>query len=527
MTPGYFGPLSDTIKAAPPSETEELRVNGASFVTYDLFYADEKFVVSDLSQLGLVPITTKYPYLEGIFDLSPEERNNHRRFVLTKEISLNASFDLSLEFNGNAKIHVTIFADQFILLETMFVIDRRQLFPNIASMQPHRPLTTSELLSLFLEINADGDIFHRVEAVRLGIVGDLRGLLDIQLARTVHSSRKYSAIQIWDIEGLTEWAATNSWLPNGRQIVNTFAWELSALLNVNSDLNRRVRTWKDRTHEQVKNQIDVGIDAVAIHRVLVNEFVCMEVTQIDYPSGADSRSLQRMESYGYDSTSIFLWSYIVAQNCLLVTLSRSASERLAQLGKALNVLDTKSAVDGLRQDFLVAVKESLRFRSRTYEVLEKLYWLSDKVKEPRHARFILDQQTRARGPDVRRELKLKLDELRDITMGAAQLNIDIENQASIEQLREVAAAQRDAVKDIHHVATTISESERRLGFIKFLFSATAIFGFSDFMIGVTGVSQPIWMWQLIWGGVAVLVLGIVYALSQRPSKTSKKKNGKE
>lgn len=135
------------------------------------------------------------------------------------------------------------------------------------------------------------------------------------------------AIQIWNLDGTS--ARPGSTLYDGLAETRQYAWEISALLGASSDHILRDGLWRRRSADQVYFELGSGFAFFPDHMVLVNSSCCLEITHL--PAWLRDRSRFRLEAYGYDSSSIFVWSVAMLRSAVTGDLTNRYRESLAQL----------------------------------------------------------------------------------------------------------------------------------------------------------------------------------------------------
>jgi hypothetical protein len=118
------------------------------------------------------------------------------------------------------------------------------------------------------------------------------------------------SLQIWDIASKTFREEEEI---NGEELASCYELELSAILSCYNEHFSKDGLWKQQSANQVHRSALSKTDVLMDHQVLLSERVCIEISQVNHPI-LRPISATRLSAYGYDSTSIFLWGYIVIMN---------------------------------------------------------------------------------------------------------------------------------------------------------------------------------------------------------------------
>lgn len=189
-------------------------------------------------------------------------------------------------------------------------------------------------------------------------------------AAQVSPIERSMAIQLWDLDG-TYVDGTQSRPPTpyrGLEETQRYSWELSAVLSFSSDHVVKDRLWLRRTPSQVFAQVAEGFAFFDDHIVFMNNNCCLEVSHL--PIDLRERSRYRLEMYGYDSSSTFIWT--------LETLRWFALSNLrSQYKQTIRILLGK-------KDLSAASRNSLLQRwMQDSAAIDQILALREHLKEPR------------------------------------------------------------------------------------------------------------------------------------------------
>ncbi len=135
------------------------------------------------------------------------------------------------------------------------------------------------------------------------------------------------AMQVWNLDGTTDRDSGRRY--EGLRESAEYAWEIAALLSYSSDHLLEGDLWVQRNPQQVFNQVRVGSAFFDDHMVFVTTDCCLEMSHL--PAWLRDRSAYRLATYGYDSSSIFVWSAEALKAAVLTDLGRRYRERLSEL----------------------------------------------------------------------------------------------------------------------------------------------------------------------------------------------------
>lgn len=178
------------------------------------------------------------------------------------------------------------------------------------------------------------------------------------------------AIQLWDLDGSRVDGSRLRADSPYRSLEETqqYCWELSALLSFSTDHVVKDRLWLRRNPSQVFAEVAEAFAFFDDHAVFLNRNCCLEVSHL--PIQLRERSRYRMQSYGYDSSSIFIWSLETLRWFALSTLRSQYKQTVLEL---LSQKDLSAAArTGLLQQ-----------RIQHAAVIDQLLAIYEHLKEPR------------------------------------------------------------------------------------------------------------------------------------------------
>ncbi|MFJ5733642.1 hypothetical protein [Streptomyces paradoxus] len=187
------------------------------------------------------------------------------------------------------------------------------------------PLTTDALLR-FLSLLSAPDIRRTLAEQSAGALADAVGIErgDIEKTWAVEGSL---ALQLWNLDG-TQGRASAS-LYAGVAESAAYAWEISALLSYATDHLLEDGLWLRRSPQSVFGHVRTGMAFFDDHMVFVNSDCCLEMAHL--PAWLRGRSQFRLSAYGYDSSSIFVWTVGILRRIVCDDLSSRYRAALADL----------------------------------------------------------------------------------------------------------------------------------------------------------------------------------------------------
>jgi hypothetical protein len=139
-------------------------------------------------------------------------------------------------------------------------------------------------------------------------------------------------VQLWDLEGsvLSDGGGPRPLVPYaGLDESRRYAWELSAFMSYPIDHIMKDQLWRQRRADQVFGEVGEGFSALDDHMVFVNHCCCLEISHL--PVQLKERSRFRMQNYGYDSASMFVWTIGNLRSMVLADLRERYQGTVAEL----------------------------------------------------------------------------------------------------------------------------------------------------------------------------------------------------
>jgi hypothetical protein len=228
-------------------------------------------------------------------------------------------------------------------------------------------------------------------------------------------------IDVWSLTGTLGRPQEEAFL--GSRDCARYSWALSAILNHSSD-HVANGFFNGMSHEEVYSQMRHGYCFMEDHGIFVNNSCCLEITHFD--DWTPQRSWDRLLHYGYDSSSLYLWSIAILRN----ETYRMTSERFGEL-----ILDLTDHRSRGRADDSEAYDECLR----ALRLLDNVQALHLSLKEPR-SQLIDAEYHRIFGDSVlESSARSRLEGVRTLLLERSNRIEDEHSQTGITRLTLAAA----------------------------------------------------------------------------------------
>jgi hypothetical protein len=135
------------------------------------------------------------------------------------------------------------------------------------------------------------------------------------------------AIQVWNMDGSDGFKSGK--LYSGISDSARFAWEISAIMSHSSDHFTEDGLWMRRSPHQVYGLVHLGSCFFDDHMVFATADSCLEMAHL--PAWLRDRSKFRLQQYGYDSSSIFIWSVSILRRSIMDDLAKRYRSMISEL----------------------------------------------------------------------------------------------------------------------------------------------------------------------------------------------------
>jgi hypothetical protein len=368
-----FEAMSD-VPAAPT--VGELQVSGLSVIFYTALRLREGALAAAAKRSKIIRIVGENSYADKLIE---------GEAIFYSELLPAGRLPGELAFAAHARADTVPQAlvwldDEYAISVVPLVFSTGLRTDSLTGLELSRPLALGDVLEV-LRVVTDERIADRISRqavatlVSDGIVRDQ----DVKLAWPLHT---LPGIQIWDLSGTHRAAVPYEGVNESRR----FCWEISTLMAHATDHVVYDGLWRRRSRDQVFNDVGSGFTVLGDHMVFLNSSCCLEISHL--PINLRPRSEFRMKSYGYDSSSIFVWT--VANLRLAVTgdlanryrtvMEELVAERSISTGRHVAL-----SKDYLRHSALIARITGLphlmrEFRNRVfYEEISRLRMSDDSI----------------------------------------------------------------------------------------------------------------------------------------------------
>lgn len=262
--------------------------------------------------------------------------------------------------------------------------------------------------------------------------------------------------------------------------------------------------WKQRSEEEVDGCVLHRTSVLNDHQVIIGRKVCLEISQVDVPK-LESLSQARLNTYGYDSTSVFLWGYI---QILKKNLLRCYEETVRNRDKVNAILQS----NGNGVEKLVGITEE---NIKLYVRMELSGRMKSSCIEDRHRRFIENGIENTGLGSMQSEIKEMFSQIDD----AINVAIAVENSSTNHETSAV-------LKSINRANRLQAESSGKMNLLTIIFSTSAVCTMANYIISIWKKGDH------VKGRILVLVLCIagifaVWCIAGRIHRRKAEKNGED
>ncbi|GLY89104.1 hypothetical protein [Actinoallomurus iriomotensis] len=182
------------------------------------------------------------------------------------------------------------------------------------------------------------------------------------------------AVQIWDLTGTAHRDADEMYA--GIYESRKYAWEISAILGYPSDHILHDGLWLQRGPELVFHEVSTGFRFLDDHMVFANSACCLEIGHL--PAFFRDRSRFRLQNYGYDSSSIFVWSTMALRSAVAEDLTNRYHDVMADFTQREGMSAVEHGTFSRTQlQHLSLIDRLARFRGKLIEPRNRV--LNDRI----------------------------------------------------------------------------------------------------------------------------------------------------
>jgi hypothetical protein len=299
----------------PPPAKAELMVSGLSLITYTSLHLKRDALTAALCAGKINQDEGPNSYLVKLAD---HHNLHYSELVSAGKLPSEIAFVAHAQPDDLQQSIVWI-DDEYALLVIPWVFATANRNDALGSLRLSHPLNLDELLEVVKLITSQA-VCQKVARAAVAALCDLSILKPDDIVET-RPMNTLPAVQIWDLDGSPREALPFDGISESRR----FCWEISTLLAHATDHVTFDGLWRRRSRDQVFTDVAMGYTVLGDHMVFVNPSCCLEISHL--PIDLRARSEYRMRYYGYDSSSIFVWT--IAN--LRLTVSESLERRYRTL----------------------------------------------------------------------------------------------------------------------------------------------------------------------------------------------------
>lgn len=474
-------------------EQVELSVNGISLVFYDVRILTKQLTNDQIARISSSDkfslISVDVGYNQKIFSSHSHDEKKHMIIQYKGVSKLPMIHVKNKEQNKNITPmvchYLIIYNRNTIVIQSVIVFDKRNVSGFYNSVPLDSPLDTDGILQIIFDIKTSGN--NGYKSMQPEIAKILQNLSDtvgetdiIDKSADYEENNESVGIQIWDINNLD---ISNGEIM-GEELENRYQRELSALMNYKNEHFSLNHMWQSQSIDSVKENMRLHTDVLNDHRILQSERVCIEISQVDWPE-LRPISASRLQEYGYDSTSLFLWNYIQ-----IIKKHYSQCQNKASLLRN----NVQELLDLTKKDE-VAKKASYITKKKTelYKDLEIHNRIKNSCIENRHREFI-EHGMEATGLDsIYKDME---DIFHQITEG---VNVALSAQTSYSNVEMTSI-----LSEIKRMNMLQSHSSTRLALIAIIFAIPSVCTLANFIVSFNI------NWDNLCGKLVALAVSIVF-----------------
>lgn len=472
-------------------QTEELLVSGASLVFYDVRQLKSKLTneeirwISASKDFKIEKVDVGYNF--KIFSSDANDQNKHMIIRCTEFTEL-PMIHLGTESKQKSVIpkvchYLVIYDRNTVVIQSVIVFDQNEVTRFSHCTDISAPLSTDDLLTILQDVKEAGrngykDMKVAVDRILERFSEAVKNINIFDEDAGYEAENESVGIQIWDINSLK---IEKGAMIIGEDLEKRYELELSALMGYKNEHFSSNHLWKNQSVNSVTESGMLHTDVLNDHRILRNERVCVEISQVNYPE-LRHISGSRLCTYGYDSTSIFLWGYIqIIKN----NYSRCQNKAALLRSRVSKLLENPGRTT---EDARTITRE----KTQLYKELEVHNRIMHSCIEKRHQEFI-EKGMKATGLDL---IHKDMEEIfRQISEG---ISVAISTQTS-----SSGAETAEVLKAIQKMNKLQADASTRLALIAIIFAAPSILSICEFCVSMNQA------WDNIRSKIIILIICVV------------------
>jgi len=496
-----------------------LRVDGASMIFYSLRSFQKPISDDILRSLAfdnsnfLRQLYLSDGYAEKIFKAGRRPFSN-----LIFEIADPVSSVIHLPLKDNdvvseiaLKNYLYIYEGRILEIQSVAVIDRNSLSDRADVTEASASLTNTDIVKMINEIirskeSAQGYFYNMIDGIFSSVLSMLSSDTFTAEYSPVHSRENSSvSVQIWDIASENNEENSELEFISGNSLAKKYELEISAILSCHNEYFAREDLWQKQSEDIVRSNLSLEAAVLNDHKVFSNDRVCVEISQINKPEFREI-SRVRLETYGYDSTSIFVTGYL--------TIIAAGYERCKSMASDLHS-KTTSVLDNGVNDYN-ELKGVMLDEQRILNELTFYDSLPSLFVEDRHMRFFDKGGKLRKFKDIKDYIAEVFSDLSMLTEIILSFNSSQNGDRTamlLSRLNEMIEAQ--------------DRENQRMEVLSLILGFSAVFSLCDFINDLFPQTDQ-WYYNLAIFGVSVIILLVLFKLLSVPKgKKDKDKDRKK
>jgi hypothetical protein len=380
-----------------PPVNAELLVSGISLITYTALHLKRDVLTAAVKSEKINPPGGPNSYMAKLME-------HHGLYY--SELFSAGKIPSEIAFAAHAQednLHQSIvwLDDEHALLVIPWVFATANRTDALGSLRLSHPLNLEELLELLKAITSKS-VPEKVARQAIAALCD-QAILEAGDVLDIRPMNSLPAIQIWDLDGSTRKAAPYEGISESRR----FCWEISTLMAHATDHVIYDGLWRRRSRDQIFNDIATGFTVLGDHMVFLNSSCCLEISHL--PIDLRSRSEFRMRYYGYDSSSIFVWTIGNLRSALLdgleqyyrhfmgslieeraITADRNIGISKQQMRHSVALIELQNSRNSMREarnrmfdEKICLLRKSDETASRVFGAMERVIHLASELSRTR------------------------------------------------------------------------------------------------------------------------------------------------
>ncbi|MEU7718628.1 hypothetical protein [Streptomyces tibetensis] len=332
-----FAVLSDPADVPAPPDPDRLRISGCSVVMHFAHRLTEGLDFSQIFEAG------------GLTEVD-DDRSYSTKVRVGSGLVYSSLFDCGPLPAALARVvgssHADVLRQAVVSLGGEYAVTALPIILSVpgpitqetSAVELTTPLTTDTLLR-FISLLGAPDTSRILAEQSSEALARAVGIepSDIEKTWAVEGS---VAIQVWNLDGTRDRVSTSMYA--GMDESALYAWEISALLSYATDHLLEHGLWLRRSPQSVFSHVRTGMAFFDDHMVFVNSDCCLEMAHL--PAWLRGRSQFRLSAYGYDSSSIYVWTLGILRRIVCYDLSTRYRSVLADLAIRDDISPTEQSL---------------------------------------------------------------------------------------------------------------------------------------------------------------------------------------